>query len=217
MKKLIEFTPNYLKENKTINAIYDAIQPVFDKLEKEAISVRNNIIPQTANSKGLEAFEKWLGIKTNKRLSDEDRQVEVLAKLNQSIPYTEVRLLKMLAGVVGWDNFTLEIDFATVKVWVDTNSIRQTMSVMNMLEAVLPLNLHFDLTHLIDEGKENINLGATGVLLKQEEIKHTVKPTFLGITSVGVVTKIEKVNNTITPSYMNFVSAGKLVKQLRIN
>lgn len=215
MKKLIEFTPNYLKDNKTINAIYDAIQPIFDSLEKEAIDTRNNIVPQTANSKGLEAFEEWLGIKTNKRLSLKDREVEVLAKLNQVIPYTEVRLLKMLAGVVGWDKFELEIDFATVRVTVDTENIRQTLSVKRMLEAVLPLNLHFDITHILDTGEESINLASTGVHTKISKIKYVEKPTNFNIGTAGVFTKVLKVQSEITPTILKFTSVGQVIHSFK--
>lgn len=141
---LISYYPEYLKENKEYNAICDAENPEFNLLIKRIRQMEKNIHPQTADEYGIEKFESWLGIPTNHYLPLEQRRNAVIAKLNETLPFTEIRLQRMLAAIVGWGHFHYERHGALVQVVLDKESLYAIQPVRDLLERILPMNLHYE-------------------------------------------------------------------------
>ena len=142
---LISYYPEFLQENLEFNAICDASNPEFDLVWKRLKQIEENILPQSADSDGIEQYENWLGIVSNPYLDLETRRAQVISKLNETLPYTEIRLQRMLAAIVGWGHFTYTREGAFVKVELDDESVPQSPVVYDLLKRVLPLNLHFEL------------------------------------------------------------------------
>lgn len=141
---LIEYYPEFLREVKEYEAITDAENPEFNLLYRRLTSLNNNLLPESADLRGIEVYEKWLNIPTNPYLSLEERKGNVLAKLNETLPYTEIRLQKMLAAICGWGHFTYKRDGAFVQVLLDPTVGDKGISVYRLLDRILPLNLYFE-------------------------------------------------------------------------
>lgn len=143
---LIEYYPEFLREVKEYQAITDAENPEFNLLYKRLTSLDNNLLPGSAELHGIEIYENWLNITSNPYLTLEERRANILAKLNETLPYTEIRLQKMLAAIVGWGHFTYKREGAFVQVILDPEYHILAGSVCQMLERVLPLNLYFEVS-----------------------------------------------------------------------
>ncbi len=141
---LIEYYPEFLQEVYEYKAITDAQNPEFNLLYKRLTSLENNLLPLSAEEHGVEIYEKWLNIPSNPYLTLDERKGNILAKLNETLPYTEIRLQKMLAAICGWGHFTYKRTGAYVQVLLDPTVGDKGISVYRMLDRVLPLNLYFD-------------------------------------------------------------------------
>lgn len=141
---LIDHYPNFLKEDKEFNAICDALDPEFNLFLERTLTTLHNIIPDTVDSRGATKYEEWLEILTNPYLPLEDRKAAILAKLNEMYPFTEIKLQKMLAAIVGWGHFTYKREGAYVHVEIDEEGVAGLQAVYELLQRLLPMNLHFD-------------------------------------------------------------------------
>lgn len=157
--RLIDKVPEFLYENVEINAVFDAIQPELDLLYARIEQVFKNIHIETADSNGLKVYEEWLGIPYDQSLTLKQRRAEVLARLNETLPYTEIRLQRFLAGIVGWGHFRYVRDGARVSVYLDNTCIESADSVFSMLERILPLNLHFEVVLLHSTETNTVKFG----------------------------------------------------------
>lgn len=144
---LISYYPEYLRENKEYVAICDAENPEFNLLLERLEQVKQNILPGSANEEGIAKYEEWLGIPSNPYLPLEQRRNAVLAKLNETLPYTEIRLQRMLAAIIGWGHFKYERFGAFIKITLDQDGYFAIDPVIEMLERVLPLNLHYEVDY----------------------------------------------------------------------
>lgn len=153
--RLIDKVPEFLYENVEINAIFDAIQPELDLLYSRVEQTFTNIFPETADSNGLRVYEEWLGISYDRSLNLNERRVEILARLNETLPYTEIRLQRFLAGIVGWGNFEYFRDGAFVRVSVELGAGKSILSIFDLLERVLPMNLHYEVNQMVDDNGNN--------------------------------------------------------------
>lgn len=156
MENLILKVPEFLFENKDIRAFFDAVEPELVLLGERRAQLAKNIFPETADRDGIRHYEEWLGIPYNRTLSLDDRRIEVLARLNETLPFTEIRLQRFLAGAVGWDHFKYERDGAHITVTLDTEGGSGAESIKKMLHRVVPLNCHFDV--VITHSKEDDEL-----------------------------------------------------------
>lgn len=151
---LIEHYPDYFKENDQIIAICDAADPEFNLFRQRAIRALNNQIVGTSDEYGIRSYEELVGIIPDPSLSLKERKAQVLARMNETLPYTEIRLQRMLAAIVGWGNFKYSRDGAHVHVELMTGDSESTKAVYQLLQRVLPLNLYFDVTtEIVDESK----------------------------------------------------------------
>lgn len=163
---LIQYYPEFLQTNQEYNAICDAVNPEFDLLFRRLNELENNILPQTANSYGIGKYESWLGLMTNPYLDLDTRRAQVLAKLNETLPFTEIRLQRMLAAVCGWGHFHYERHGAFVKVDLDEEAISQSPVIYNLLKKILPLNLHFEVNCVFNKEEQDLSF-AIGTLVTE--------------------------------------------------
>lgn len=154
MEKLINKVPEFLFENVEVRAVFEAIEPELVLIANRTEQMVKNIHPETADSNGLKVYEEWLGIAYDRTLNLGERRIEILARLNETLPYTEIRLQRFLAGSVGWGNFHYYRDGAFVKVSVKLDSGKSILSIIDMLERVLPMNLHFEINQQVESKDE---------------------------------------------------------------
>lgn len=157
---LISYYPEFLQENLEFNAICDASNPEFDLIWKKLRQIELNILPQTADKDGIAQYEQWLGLRTNPYEDLEIRRAKVIAKLNETLPYTEIRLQRMLAAIVGWGHYEYERHGAFVHIIIDETCYNLVFAIMDMLERVLPMNLHYRVSYGLTTRRTDIQVGA---------------------------------------------------------
>lgn len=143
LKHLHPYTHN--KETKRIGI---AESPEFDKITIQLQKWLYNFFPVTADEDGISRWEDFLDLgHGGENDTLEDRRERVILKLNERLPYTIPRLYQMLASLCGWEGFTFSLAGAQLsEVHIRINWYGEVLmsTVMEMLERVLPLNLHFD-------------------------------------------------------------------------
>lgn len=167
---LIEYYPEFLQEVNEYKAITNAQNPEFNLLYKRLSSLDNNLLPGSAELHGIEMYEKWLNIPSNNYLTLDERRGNILAKLNETLPYTEIKLQKMLAAICGWGHFTYKRTGAYVQVLLDPTVGDKGVSVYRLLDRVLPLNLYFEV--ILNHVNETDTL-EFGIGVREKEIIET--------------------------------------------
>lgn len=160
--KLISHYPDFLKDNKEFEAICEALDPEYNLILQRLKTTLDNIVPETANARGITRYEQWLELPTNPYLPLEQRRATVLAKLNEMYPFTEIKLQKMLAAIVGWGHFEYHRDGAYVSVDIDEEAMDALSPVYELLERLLPMNLHFGINqlHSVEQDRLVIGIGS---------------------------------------------------------
>lgn len=157
---VLDHYPEYLSDSVLeYQAIAKAENPEFNLFIRRLGKTIENILPTTSDEDGIKRYEDWLDILSNPNLSIEERRFNVLARLNETLPYTEIRLQKMLAAICGWGHFTYERKGAFVHVVIDETCYGAVFSVMDLLERVLPLNLYYRVSYGMTRQTE-VNTGA---------------------------------------------------------
>ncbi|MEA5085595.1 MAG: putative phage tail protein [Lachnospiraceae bacterium] len=132
LKEVREFQALAVGENPEIALVYNAINDVMDE---QFIS--------TAKSYGVARLEKIIGITSKATDTLEERRFRLLAKYNEDVPYTVLKLNELLATLCGTDGYILEINngaFA-LKVKVALTSKKNKDAVSELLERVTPMNM----------------------------------------------------------------------------
>lgn len=130
--------------NDTMQAIADALNPAFDKLNSSVkVSFLDNFI-LTAGIKGIRNYERILGIIPDV-LKDtvEFRRARVINRLAQMPPFTEVFLRQKLNTIFGEGNWNLEVNANEYRINIDveTNVKNLFDSTMEDIRRIIPANL----------------------------------------------------------------------------
>lgn len=149
MADIIKYLPAIKQDLEYYINITNAENPEFDKLSGLMTKWKNNNYPKLSDEDGLEVFEKVFNIKRVPTDTIEDRRVKVLARLNERLPYTEIRLRRMLSAICGWDGFELEIEDLILTVYLAMQNNSQIGAVYDLLNRVVPMNVLLRITQLI--------------------------------------------------------------------
>ena len=103
------FSPELLKGNKTMNAIYSVQLEEIENLLYELFTVFDNNFVSSLNLKGIQLWEKLLGLESNSKLSVNLRHELILTKRRFRPPFTRQNLQVILESVWGKGNFIFEI------------------------------------------------------------------------------------------------------------
>lgn len=131
-------TPDELKEFVEIQEIAKAAEPEFKLIMTILLRWHYNIFPSHATEDGIKEWESWLELIREHGDSLDDRRTRVKGKFNERLPYTWVRLYRMLAGVCGWDGFEMSLDELEYRVKLSMDSASQFGTVVKLLKEFLP-------------------------------------------------------------------------------
>lgn len=140
---LIDHFPDYFKENREVVAFCEAADPELNLFRRRARMALDNSSILTCDERGIRSFEEMVGITPDPYQPLETRRTNVIARMHESLPYTEIRLIKMLAAIAGWGHFTYIRDGAFVNVTLDATASNALGAVRELLERVLPMNLYY--------------------------------------------------------------------------
>ncbi len=169
MSKLIEYMPPFLKDIREFNKIFDAEDIELEELDYNVKKMLTEVIVKTADSYGLDRYEKIYKI-NNISNNIEIRRINILNKLNDILPFTLKWLYNKLEEALGKGNFNIDIDY-------DNYSIKITILGLSMeiadiyrenLRQQLPANMVITFELQINN---DIVIGATIAQKEYETLK----------------------------------------------
>lgn len=142
---LTDYQPDILKNVTEMRAIMNAETPLIQAVWDACESCMNDQFISEATENGIARREKMLDINPYATDTLADRRFRLLSRYNENTPYTRKSLVNMLETLCRKDGYQLTIltsEF-TVKVRVALTVRKQTDSVRELLERILPYNMVF--------------------------------------------------------------------------
>ena len=152
-RKLLDYYPDFLKEFRDIREITETEQPEFDILWNRERDLLDDQFPSTATEKGIQRWEKILGITPKATVSLDDRRFLVLTRLAEELPYTMRMLRRQMASLCGEKGYTLLLknEVYTLVVRVGLTAKNSYNDVDSLLKRILPANMVIDLSLLYNQ------------------------------------------------------------------
>ncbi len=142
---LTDYQPDILKNVTEMRAIMNAETPLIQAVWDACESCMNDQFISEATENGIARREKMLDITPYATDTLADRRFRLLSRYNENTPYTKKSLVNMLETLCGKDGYQLTIltsEF-TVRVRVALTVRKQSDSVRELLERILPYNMIF--------------------------------------------------------------------------
>ncbi len=140
--KLNKYMPPFLSNVREFQEIFASEDEELEMLNSLVSKMLTEVIVKTADSYGLNRYEKIYNI-TSKSDNIEERRFVILNKINDRIPYTLNWLRNKLKSLVGEDNYRIVLKHneysITVEVAMLFENIANTLSIS--LREQLPANL----------------------------------------------------------------------------
>lgn len=142
-RKLIDYLPPFIQGYKEIKAIMDTEQVDAEKAWTDAENVLADQFVQDATENGVSRYEKILGIVPKGTYTLDDRKFNILARLNEQLPYTLESLESALISLCGEDGYTvkLDTDAYTLTVKLALANEHNVEAVESLLKKMIPANL----------------------------------------------------------------------------
>ena len=127
--KISDYLPNlYLKNREMQNIINSEEVELENKLKPDIENSFKDTFAITATEKGIEKFEKMLGMEVDK---DEDtitfRRARIISRLVSSIPFTETYFINRMNEMLGKDNWNYELDYNTYTLTINSTKPRKCL------------------------------------------------------------------------------------------
>lgn len=138
------FSPELLKDNKTMDAIYSVQLEEIENLLYELLTVFDNNFVSSLNLKGIQLWEKLLGLESNSKLNLNLRHELILTKRRFRPPFTRQNLQVILESVWGKGNFIFEIfpDEYQLIIDIHTNEPEVYLKFQNYIRNLIPANIY---------------------------------------------------------------------------
>jgi hypothetical protein len=132
-----------MQEYMEMNAIMEAEQPEIDRLW---FSVKNAFADQyivDATEYGVMRWESMLNISPKATETLDERKFRILARLNQELPYTLIRLREVLTTLCGADGFSIDLQANQyhIEIRLGVGNHNKYQEVVSLLNKMLPANL----------------------------------------------------------------------------
>ena len=143
MRLLKKYLPSLYRENKEIEGLMNAEQPIYDEAETDTKFAFSRQFVVTADEKGVEQYEKILGIMPTATDSLEFRKRRVITRLSTTPPYTLNYLKQQLTTIFGAGNFNAWVDYGKRELYVDSfiNNISLFFELETFIAKVKPANM----------------------------------------------------------------------------
>ena len=143
MRLLKKYLPSLYRENKEMEGLMNAEQPIYDEAETDIKFAFSRQFVVTADEKGVEQYEKILGIMPTATDSLEFRKRRVITRLSTTPPYTLNYLKQQLTTIFGAGNFNAWVDYGKRELYVDSfiNNISLFFELETFIAKVKPANM----------------------------------------------------------------------------
>lgn len=149
--KLIDYLPPRLAEIKELADFQEAVEPELKQIHEIVNRYLRNRHILDADAEGVAQWEEWLKIKPPPGSTLEERRQNLIARMNERLPYDNVQLHKMLAGLLGWENFEVSQTPGRFQMDVRINAkAGKYDSTYQMLQRVMPAHVWWRLKSYLD-------------------------------------------------------------------
>lgn len=164
---IIEHLPNFLQGVREYEEICKVEDIELENLQTKMNELLDEVIVNTANSYGLERYEKIYNIKNISNDIDV-RRFNILSKINNRAPFTMKWLDNKLKQLVGENNYRVNIEYDNYKVIISIvylfGDVGDTLQ--KDLRELLPANLIIQINLF-----SNCNLYLASIVHEKERIK----------------------------------------------
>lgn len=179
--KLINYLPYFLSNVLEFKELFNSEDIELENLRAGIDSILKEVIVNTAESYGLERYEKIFNI-TNISPNIDTRRINILLKMNNNVPPTYKWLLNKLNELVGEGNYKITPDFNNYKLRIDF-LLKYTEAgeiIKQELKRKMPANIELTATFYT---KINLAMGGNikkidyqkiNVILEEETKKDTI-------------------------------------------
>ncbi len=147
----IELLPEIMRESRYVQDVYRGLDIIEAEMEKAQEVLINNLFVDTADSHGLELWEKQFGIETIHGAADADRRAVIKAKLRGQGTCTAAMVKAMAESFAGCQvEITEKPEKGTFDVkFTGTVGVPPNMKdFMEAIEAVKPAHLAYELVYI---------------------------------------------------------------------
>lgn len=141
---VVRYSPDALKDNKTMKALYGTQKDEIETLHDEIQANIDNTFLQSLNYNGIVKWEKVLNLESNADLDLNTRRDLLLTKRRFRPPFTRQNLQRILESVWGEGNYTFEIfpnDFE-LTIDIHTNSPEVYLKFQKYIRSLIPANMY---------------------------------------------------------------------------
>lgn len=140
--KLIEYLPDFLQDIVDFKELFNTEDQEVEKLLLSINSIVREATVQTAESYGLERYEKIYNIK---KIAEtvEARRVNILLRMNSKVPYTFKWLINKLNTTIGESNYSIDMNYDKYTLTINVMAIYKNIAkdVEKALRQEIPANL----------------------------------------------------------------------------
>lgn len=147
---LIEYLPYFLRNYKQFKYIFNVEDIELNKLFKLTETVKDRSFVNFADETGIKRFEKMLNITPLKNDSLNQRRIRILTKINDGIPYTMTTLKEKLSGILGENNYQINIDGYNFELIVSISEPNLIKTIQEYLKETLPANLLITIRNILN-------------------------------------------------------------------
>ena len=147
------YLPGVVKDIREFNALAETEEYEFGNLRSGVQTVWSNQFILNLNEVGCRRWEKLLGIKPMDTDTVEERRFKILAKVNESLPYTRQTIEDRIKQLCGEGNYSMEMVKPNYKfiVRVGLTAKKNTQAIVEMLDRITPCNLILDVSLLYNQ------------------------------------------------------------------
>lgn len=150
-RQLIDYLPPILAELKEYVELFKAEQTEIEGLVDKLESCFNNQFITLCDLFGVTKYENLLNIKPKGSDDLDLRRFRVLAKYNEQLPYTYLRLVEMLNNLCGEGNLFIKVKELTLSVYVKLVAKDKFDEVIELVRRVVPANIALDLSIMYNQ------------------------------------------------------------------
>lgn len=144
---LMDYLPQIIKDTKEIESLMSAEEPDIERLWLDIEDTFKDQYFMEATQEGLRHYEKMLSIIPKLTDDIETRRLRLLARYNETLPYTQITVDNHIKTLCGDGNYSFKVvfyEYAAI-VRIELVSKRMFNEVRDYLRRVLPANLLLDI------------------------------------------------------------------------
>ena len=145
---MINYLPPFIGAYKEIQVIMDVEQPICEQTWTDTENVLADQFVVDATENGVARYEKILEITPKATYTLDERKFNILARMNEQLPYTLGQLHVSLTSLCGVDGYSLKLDADNYKLVVRLSLVNENKydAVVELLHKMLPANIVKDVT-----------------------------------------------------------------------